>query len=285
MIDTTFLNQLRKFHLIINKRVTSNYAGTRKSIAHGRGISLLDFRNYVAGDDFRTIDWRIYARTDKLHVRRYEEERNLTAHIIVDYSASMNFGDKNSKFEYACMLGIGFAYLAMRDNEKFEFSTFADDIHYFTPRRGMHQLASMIEHLQDLKLKGKSRFEESLSKYRKLITTKSVIFIVSDFLFNIEEIKAGLSRMDCKNHEIKVIQVLDRKEAEIDIEGDVKLRDAESNDVLHTNISPRLRKKYQMCLNEHSAKIEDLCHQMGIDFFFVTSDMPVFDAFYEIMRH
>src|SRR3989344_3497360 len=128
VIDTSFLGQLDKFSLVVNKRVTSNYIGPRKSMALGRGLIFKEHRIYAPGDDIRSIDWRVYARTDDLYVKTYEEERNLTVHIIVDGSASMGFGKPASKFDYASMIGVGFAYLALRDNEKFQFSTFADQL-------------------------------------------------------------------------------------------------------------------------------------------------------------
>ena len=126
MLDTSFLDQLTRFNLVVNKRVTSNLAGPRKSISAGRGLTFKDYRIYAPGDDIRLIDWKVYARTDDLYIKAYEEERNLTVHIIIDGSASMGFGKPASKFDYASMIGVGFAYLEMRDNEKFQFSTFAD---------------------------------------------------------------------------------------------------------------------------------------------------------------
>ena len=91
MISTEFLDQLDRFHLVVKKRVTSNYIGPRRSIATGRGLTFKDHRIYSPGDDIRLIDWKVFARTDDLHIKTFEEERNLTVHIIMDSSASMGF--------------------------------------------------------------------------------------------------------------------------------------------------------------------------------------------------
>ena len=120
MITTDFLDQLNRFQLVINKRVTSSYMGPRRSIATGRGLTFKEHRQYAPGDDIRLIDWRVFARTDDLYIKTYEEERNLTVHSIIDSSASMGFGKPVSKFDFASMLGLGFAYLSMRENEKFQ---------------------------------------------------------------------------------------------------------------------------------------------------------------------
>jgi len=284
MIDTSFLNQLDKFNLIINKRVTSKYTGQRKSIAQGRGVVFKDHRLYAPGDDFRTIDWKVFARTDNLYVKNYEEERNLTVHIIVDRSASMNFGKQPTKFDYASMLGIGFAYLAMKGNEKFQFSTFADTIEVFQPRKGMSQLASMVHYLTNLKPGGNSKLKDAIIHYKRLIGTKALIVLISDFLVDIAEVRATLWMLG-KHHEIKVIQVLDPVEKELRFRGDFKFEDSETKEKLRVFISPRLRSLYQQQLENHIASIEKSCTQLGIKFYSVTTDTPIFDSFFKIINY
>ena len=282
MIDTSFLGQLDKFSLVVNKRVTSNYIGPRKSMALGRGLIFKEHRIYAPGDDIRSIDWRVYARTDDLYVKTYEEERNLTVHIIVDYSASMGFGKAVSKFDYASMLGVGFAYLAMKENEKFQFSTFSDTLEVFQSRRGVGQLMAMIDHLNSIKTKGHSRITESIKQYKKVVGTRAMIVLISDFLIPIDEIDEALYMLG--DHEIKIIHVLDPLEKELKLHGDFKLKDSETKDQMHTHISPRLRMQYQQLLGDHSAQIEKTCNKLGIKFHLITTDTSVFDAFYRILE-
>ncbi len=282
MIDTSFLSQLDRFNLIISKRVTSVYAGPRRSIAPGRGLVFRDFRPYSWGDDFRAIDWKVFARTDHLHVKTYEEERNLVVHVIVDYSASMNFGKPITKFDYASMLGVGFAYLAVKENEKFMFSTFSEDLSVFQPRRGMSQLMAMIHHLNNLKTGGFSKVRDAMAQYKKLIGSRAMIVLISDFLIDINEIKEALYMLG--NNEIKIVQVLDPVEKNLSIQGDFKLKDSETKSVIRTYISPRLRVQYQKMLDDHSAEIEKTCTKLGMDFHLITTDTPIFDAFYEILK-
>jgi len=282
MIDTSFLDALNRFSLVVNKRVTSSYTGERKSVFTGRGLTFKDHRIYVPGDDIRLIDWKVFARTDKLHVRQYEEERNLAVHIIIDSSASMDFGNRITKFDYAGMLGVGFAYLAMSSNEKFQFATFADDLEVFSPRKGMNQLAAMITHLNAKRPRGQSRLEWALKRYKKLINSKSYIVLLSDFLFDPKEIEQALYLLG--NHEIKVIQVLDPTERNLAYEGDLKLIDSESNAMLRTFISPRLRSGYLDALEDHITKINGICNRLAIDFYSATTDKPPFDVFFNLLR-
>lgn len=284
MIDTKFLDQLGRFHLVVTKRVTSNYAGEKRSIAEGHGLIFKDHRMYARGDDIRLIDWRVYARTDDLYVRRYEEERNLNVHIILDASASMGFGKKISKFDYSSMIGVGFAYLALKSNERFQISTFAENNVIFRPKKGMNQLASMIDNINSIKNEGNSKLYESFYKYRKLITSRSLIVLISDFLIDIEEIKKTLYTLASGQHEVKIIQVLDAEEKELQLRGDAKLRDVETGGILKTFISPRLKMSYEAKLAKHTSSIHEECNKLGFDFHSIGSDTPIFDAFYEILK-
>ncbi len=283
MIDSTFLGQLARFSLVIRKRVTSSYTGQRKSIAGGKGMVFKDYRVYVQGDDFRAIDWKIFARTDDLYIKNYEEERNLVVHLIIDRSGSMDFGKGTSKFDYASMIGVGIAYLALKENEKFMFSSYADDLEVFQPRRGMSQVASMIFHLNSIKPKGNSKLLDMITQYRKIIGSRAMIVLISDFLIKADEIKEAMYMLG--NNHVKVIQVLDPVEKNLTLEGDFNLKDSETGNYLRTYISPRLRVEYQNMLDEHSAGIEKTCSSLGIEFFQVTTDTPIFDTFYKLLQN
>lgn len=282
MINTDFLKQLDRFHLVVKKRVTSNYIGPRRSIAAGRGLTFKDHRIYSPGDDIRLIDWKVFARTDDLYVKTYEEDRNLTVHIIMDCSASMGFGKPLSKFDYTAMLGVGFGFLSMKDNEKFQFSTFAEKLDVFQPRRGMSQLASMVFHLNNIKNGGNSKILDSIIQYKKLVGSRSLLVLISDFLMDIDKVIESLYILG--DHEVKIIQILDPIEKKFTMQGDFKLIDSESKQMLRTYISPRLRVKYQQMLDSHMAKIEETCNKLGFRFYSITTDTPIFDAFYRVLE-
>jgi uncharacterized protein (DUF58 family) len=283
-IDISFLPRLNRLGLLVKKRITSSMAGSRPSIAKGRGLTITDYRPYTKGDDLRFLDWKLYARTDKDFIKLFEEDRSLTVHIILDRSTSMDFGSKDTtKFEYGSMLGLAYVYLTLHNNDKFVFSTFAEDLTFLRPHKGMSQLASIIDSLKQVKVKGDSRFEYSMRKYKELIHSRSMVILISDFLISPEEIRKGLMRLGRKN-EVKVIQVLDKDEVDLKIEGDVNLHDAESNTVLRTYISKRLRNTYQGKLNQHTQEVADLCDKAGAQFYQVTTDVDIFENFYRIIR-
>ncbi len=281
MIRSDFLRQLDKFQLVIKKRVTSSFTGERRADTAGTGLIFRDYSNYVFGDDFRSIDWKAYAKTEKLYVKRYEEDRNLTVHIVIDFSGSMDFGNKLKKYEYASMIGLGFSYIALKNNEKFVLSTFDDKLEFFRPKKGAGQIASILAYLNKKQAVGVSSFEKSLIKYKELISARAMVVIVSDFFYDVQQIKGMLHRY--KKNKIILIQVLDPLERKLNLEGDYELVDLESDARLHTFVDPYLRKKYFEELELHQAKIRDACGDVKADFYIVGSDENIFDVFYKIL--
>ncbi len=279
MITADFLDQLNRFNLIIQKRVSSNYVGTRNSLATGFGLLFEDHKPYTPGDDFRHIDWKVYGRTDRLHLKRFEEERSLTVHIVTDTSASMKF---ENKWDYATMLTVGFAFLTMKENEKFQLSTFSDDVETFKPKKGRGHLAHMIDELNNLKVQGESNFLNAMKRLRPRIGSRSMVIIISDFLYDMDQINAGLSLL--RKNEVKVIQLLDKTENDLDLKGEFKFKDSETRAAVRTFISPRLRTSYKSRLDEHCAKVEQACLNTVCEYHRVDTSKSIFDAFYEVLK-
>ncbi|MFU8767159.1 MAG: DUF58 domain-containing protein [Candidatus Methanoperedens sp.] len=279
MIDTSFFKELDRFTFMVRKRVSTAYSGSRRSILKGRGMEPVSYREYTRGDDFKTIDWKVYGRTEKLYVKEFEEEKSLTTHILLDTSKSMDF---RNKFEYASMLALGFAYLVTKDNEKFGISTFSEEIDITKPKRGRGYLSLNIDTLNSMELSGKTRFDYCIEKYASMIKSRSLVFIISDFMTDAESINNAVFRLG--DNELVLIQVLDPVEKNLDLGGEAKLIDLETGAKLDIYSSPRLRLEYQKLLDDHIGKIREVCLQVGADFHSVTTDKPVFDAIFEVIN-
>jgi len=280
MIDAGFLQELDRFRVIMKKHIHSKYSGDRESKTSGSGLTFRDHRKYERGDDVRTVDWRVYARTEEYIIKRYEEERNMQVHIVIDSSGSMNYGQK---FDYASMIGLGFAYIGLKNNEKFEISTFNETLEKFKPRKGATQINSLITQLNNVKLQGTSKFSECLKQYKQAIKSKSFVVIISDCLFDISEIKNALSLF--KKSDVILIQVLDKTEKDLSLNGDVVLTDLERPlSKIRTFIGARLKQNYQNKLTKHIAEIKNVCDTLGVKFASVSTDTPVFDVFYDVLN-
>ncbi|WP_407356932.1 DUF58 domain-containing protein [Methanolobus sp. WCC5] len=279
-IDIDFFRQLDRFTFMVRKRVSTAYAGSRRSVHSGKGLDTIGYREYNPGDELRSVDWKAYARSEKLYVRQFEEDKSLTTHILLDSSKSMDYsgGEDPSKFEYATMLAAGFAYLVTKDNDKFAISTFAEDIDIKKPRRGRKYLLKTIESLETVKVGGKTAINECTIQYGKAIHSRSLVIIISDFLQDQKEIESAIFRF--ADHDLILIQVLDRTESSLVIHGHSRLIDLESGVKLDTYISEDLKNEYKDKLTEHINHISDTCSRVGAEFYTFTTDIPVFDAFF-----
>ena len=284
MIEEDFLRHLERMSVIIQKRVSSNYIGERASLQTGKGSLFKDHGIYTPGDDFRDIDWKVYGRTDKLHVKRYEEDKSLNVHIIIDSSKSMDYksGDV-TKFEYASMIGLAFAYMSVKRNEKFVLSTFSDSLDVFTPRRGKKQFVRAIDYLKEKKAEGKTNFEISLLAYLKKIGSRSMIIIVSDFFYDLDEIERSLKRF--KNCEIKLIQVLDEIESKMNLKGDLRLKDMETSEVIRMFVDNTSRNAYFKKKEELNERLKWIAGSVGAKFYSFSNDAQIFDSIYEVLRN
>lgn len=279
-IDVDFFRQLDRFTFMVRKRVSTAYAGSRRSIHSGRGLDTVGYREYNRGDELKAVDWKAYARSEKLYIRQFEEDKSLTTHILLDSSKSMDYtaGDSPSKFEYATMLAAGFAYLVTKDNDKFAISTFAENVDITKPRRGRKYLLRAIERLETSKAGGKTAIDECTILYGKAIHSRSLVIIISDFLQDPKEIESAIYRFS--DHDLMLIQVLDRTESALTIHGHSRLVDLESGVKLDTYISEDLKTEYQEKLTNHINQIKDTCGKVGAEFYTFTTDIPIFDAFF-----
>ena len=282
MIDLSFLRQLDRFSLILRKRVTSSYVGDRSTPLVGRGLIYKDHALYSPEEDFRAIDWKVYARTDKLYVKRYEEERNVTVHVLIDVSGSMNFGTKFKKSEYAGMVGLGFGHIALKNNERFVLSTFGEQLDQFKPRKGKKQLMSALSYLNKKRSVGKTKFAANMLKYEKRIKSKALMIIISDFLVDPAEVEEAAAIL--RRHDVRFIQVFDRMEEDLAAyEGEYKLIDLEQGNAMKTYVSPLLKRSYGQRLRMHRAKVKKAIEDSGARFDHCNTGMPIFDTFHQLL--
>lgn len=286
MIDPTFLDQLKKLNFLARRKVSSVYMGSRRSIKQGRGMELYDHREYYPGDDFRSIDWKLYSRTEKLYIRRFEEEKNLTLHILVDSSASMDFSTvKMRKFDYAGSIAAGFAFIALNRYEKFAPVLYSNRIMGIMPsRKGKMHFFRMINLLNGAKQIGETDLGECMNQYSRFIKTKSFLIVISDFLEPIDSLREGIYRIARRSKEAILIQTLDPGEINLKWTDDINFEDMETSKFERAYLSPDFRKNYTNRLREHIFDIQEICDDTGIEFFSVSTDTPLFDVFVGIVE-
>ncbi|AAM06520.1 TPA: DUF58 domain-containing protein [Methanosarcina acetivorans] len=282
-IETDFFRQLDRFTFSVRKRVSTVYAGNRPSTRSGHGIDTIGFREYDSSDALKDVDWKAYARTEKLYVRQFEEEKTLTTHILLDASKSMDYPEKGtSKFEYSAMLAAGFAYMVTKYNDRFAISTFTEEIDINRPRRGRKNLMRTIDRLSALELSGGTSISEAVMKYSQVIKSRSLVILISDFMQDPKAIETALYRLS--DHDLIVIQVLDPTEKVLPLQGNSKLIDLETGEDIRTYISEKFKERYTQKLDDHTASIKKTCMKVGAEFYTFTTDTPIFNAFYHTIR-
>ncbi|WP_372911957.1 DUF58 domain-containing protein [Salinigranum sp.] len=278
-IDPDFLDELDRFDSSLKRETTSQYQGEQESPDVGEGLTFSDYRRYAPGDDTRLIDWKLYARTEEYYIKQYEEERNLTVHVLVDSSDSMDFGEGDEhKFEYAAKLGLGFCYLTAEENNDFRFSTFGDDFERLdTGRSNRGELLRIIDLLNDQELGGRTDFRDALESYTASISSRSLVVVLSDFLGELDDIEEGLAALS--RNELVTAQVLSPDELDPDVVGDTVFEEPETQQELRTYFGGRLAQQYQSRLERFTGEVAERASDLRATHALVNTGDDFFDAF------
>ena len=280
MIDITFLDELERYNLMLKKRSDEIRQGEQSTDFTGQGMVFKDHKQYVPGDDIRKIDWKAYARTKDFYVKRFEEERSLTLHILVDKSSSMDFGEPN-KYDYAAKLGLAIAYMASNTDDRFRYSVFSETLTDISSGRSSGNFGQVVETLNNMRKTPESRIERTITEYSSRIKNKSAVIIISDFLTDLEEVEAAVDSLET---ETLLVNVFAQEELEPEYEGDAILMDPESDSRLRTYLSRKTKSDYRQKLEEHTQQIEEICRANGASYIKASTGEDVFNSFMDIWR-
>lgn len=281
MIEVDFIEELDRFNLALKKNSTEIQEGEQSSTSTGQGMIFEDHKKYQPGDDIRKIDWKAYARTDDIYVKRFEEEKSLTVHILVDRSSSMDFGDPN-KYDYAGKIGLALAYMTSNTNDRFRYSVFSETVTDISSARRNPNLGEMVDTLNELRKTPESLIERCVNDYSAKIENKSVVVIISDFLTDVEEIESAVSRLS--GSDVVLVNTFAEQELDPDLEGDKILTDPESDSRLRTYISRKTRSNYKENIREHTSQVEEIADKYGAEYILASTSEDVFDSFLKVWR-
>jgi len=186
-LDLARMEMLRRVRLKPRGAAEGTFAGPHKSNYRGTAVEFADYRDYVAGDDIRLLDWKVFARTDKYYVRLYEAERNLLSYLVVDTSGSMAFSGAvvmtQSKLEYACRLAAALAYLVVSEGDEVGLSLANERVHEHLPTRSSWiHLGAVADHLGRTQPTGKTDLGTCLTEVYRRVSRRGVLILMSDFL-------------------------------------------------------------------------------------------------------
>ncbi|MCP4709430.1 MAG: DUF58 domain-containing protein [Planctomycetes bacterium] len=243
---------------------------------HGFSVEFSEYRQYIYGDDTRYIDWQLYARSDRLFIKKFEDETNLRCHFLVDHSGSMGYGSSGyTKARYAATLAASLAYLLFKQGDAVGLATFDDKIDQYIPARNrpgyLHRL--MLELEKDPQGKA-TELVRPLKKISEIINKRGLLVLVSDLLAPIEELESHLAYLRASGQDLIVFQVLDPAELDFSFENPSLFRDIENNRKFY--VDPLVAKEeYQERLKQHNLAIEKSCQSLGIDYRVMPTDRPL----------
>jgi uncharacterized protein (DUF58 family) len=242
----------------------------------GQSVEFLQHREYVMGDDLRHVDWKVWARQDRLTVKQYEEETNLRCTLLVDVSASMQYGrGAMNKYEYGATLAASLGYLVLRQQDALGCVAFDEKIRQKVPIRSKrNHLLAVCEALNVSEPRDKTDMFAILSGVAESYPRRGMIVLVSDLLTDQEKLGKGLKMLRQRGHDVMVLHVMDDDELEFPFSGPTRFEGLESPDFLNCN--PRaLRDGYLEALNAWLAQIRRLCATNTIDYALIKTSDPL----------
>ncbi len=273
MISEELAKKIRILQITTRKVVNDVLAGEYGSVFRGRGMEFDEVREYMPGDEIRTIDWNVTARTGTPYVKRFVEERELTVMFVVDLSASGEFGSVSKlKNEVAAEFCSLLAFSAVKNNDKVGLIVFTDQIEmYIPPKKGTQHVLRVIRELLNFKPRQASTdIEGALDFLGKVTKKRSVVFLVSDF--QAEGFEKPM-RVIGKRHDLVAVTVVDPREVSLPNVGLVELEDAETGEIVLIDTgSAGIRKKYERLGREQSDRFRELFSSMGVDQIEVMTD-------------
>jgi len=288
MIPEELIKRIREIQIYSSRAVNASFAGQYESVFKGRGMQFDEVREYMPGDDIRTIDWNVTARTGKPHIKRFVEEREMTVLFAVDLSASGEFGTVSKlKNELAAEFCAVLAFAAAKNNDKVGLLIFTDRIELFIPpKKGSRHILRLIRELLSFKMpKRRTDIPLALDYVARVIRKRATVFLVSDFIET--DFKKPLGLLN-KRHDVIAVPVRDRVEIAMPALGLIEVQDAETGQIMLVDTSSqRFRGQY----GGHSARrfdeLKSVMRSVNVDLIPITTDKPYINDLIQFfhMRH
>lgn len=287
LLDPALMTRIGQLDLVSRKIFAGKIQGERRSKRRGQSVEFADFRPYVHGDDLRFVDWNIFGRLDRLFLKIFLEEEDLSMVLAIDTSASMDWGDP-SKFLYAQQLAMALGYIGLVNHNRVSLAAFggAAGLQRLDNLRGRRRTSAMGRWLLNLQPGGEDTFEESMKSLALSRQGRGVVVLVSDFLYK-RGYDKGLRYISGRGFDVWCVQLLSPQEvdpAAHGLTGDFRLIDMEDKDEAEVTASPGLVEQYRVNLGAWCANLRDFCVRRSIMHLVVETSTPVDVLVLEYLR-
>ncbi len=282
-LDAGTLQRLDSLALITRKPMATGRPGRRRSPLAGSSMEFADYRRYAPGDDFRRIDWRAYARLERLFLRVFEAEENLTVTVLIDCSDSMQHGTP-SKASLATSLAAALSYIALKCEDSVIVGALTDRL--MAHRRigsGKHAIWTVGEFLTRLPHSGTTDLNRALYDLGRVVMSPGLTIVISDFLAP-GGYQTGLRAVRQLRQEVALLQILAPDEIEPDLQGDWRLRDSEGVSSVEVSSTPGVLQAYQQRLVAFMQELASFAHAHAMTYAMIPSDTAIIDVVQRLLR-
>ncbi len=274
LLSPELLAQLERLELVTRKIFRGQMKGERRSRRKGQSVEFADFRNYVAGDDLRLLDWNLYARLDKLIIKLFLEEEDLHFYSLIDSSLSMDYGTP-TKLEFAKQLAASLAFIGLIRADRVRVETLAQGAGDRGPAwRGRASSWRMLEHVESIQPSNQTSLTTGVKNFCLRNPGKGIVVFITDLMDKTgyeEALKYFVSHeVDCY-----LIHVLSQEELEPDVKGDLRLVDCEDQDEAEITVSAPLLNRYKQTLNSFVEGAQQFCARRGIHYLLANNQTPI----------
>jgi uncharacterized protein (DUF58 family) len=271
--DPAVLARIDRLELEARQVVEGYLAGRHRSPRHGFAVEFAQHREYAPGDDIKHIDWKVYGRTERFHLKQYEQETNLVAWLLVDASDSMKYGSgPRTKYDVACAAAAAMAYLVLQQSDSVGLATMAGGARAFLRGAGgMNQLREACRALAEGPYPGPANLGRVLHELAGRTGRRGIAFVFSDLLDDVPDLLAGLQRVRYQKHEVVLFHVMDAAELDFPFRHMTLFRGLEGLPELLTD-PVGVREGYLKALNDHVEAVQAGCRGMEIDYVRLRTD-------------
>jgi uncharacterized protein (DUF58 family) len=284
LFDSDFLKKLEYLSLVSKRVFRGQILAQRRTMQMGGGIEFADHRDYTPGDDFRYIDWSLYARHGEVLLKRFQEEEDLHVYILIDCSRSMAFGAQ-PKFDFARQVAAALAYIALADLDRVSIIAFAGDILADLPlTRGKSQILSVLKFLEGLQAQGSvTNLGRVMRGFVHRAQRRGLALVISDF-YDPEGYERGLDTLRHHKYEPHAIQIYDKAEADPKLLGDLELFDIESETARKVTVTERNLRQYRQIFNNFQESLRLYCSSYGVGCTRTSTELPFDQVILKMMR-
>ena len=280
LTDAAFIRRLESLWLLARKVLSGSLQSDRKSIKKGSGITFADYSEYSLGDDYRSIDWRVYARLGTLMVKLFEREEDVTIYFLLDASKSME-----KKFLLARQLVAALGYIGLNILDRVVIYGFAEELATVMPKsQGRGKTLTMLNALENAKTFGSdSDFTTCCKQLYARHRKRGVVIIASDFLFP-QGYEEGLKLLKWCKHDIFCMQVMDKTDLTCNLRGDIDLHCVESDRNMKITVTPSLAARYEETIKQYNEDFQRYCARQGIGVISTTTETRFDDIIQKVLR-